>query len=539
MSIKLILENPEKALSLCRTEVQRRKVQAYIQCKNYREAARAIGLADNPMSRTLYEIAHKMKSKKDEKPLDTSKKHKRIKGKVKQKVSRYFITNAQNATPVNSKMWESVQQFCSRNKAELIVIPNRYHNPTSRWSQADESQNWYAAEVVPHLLDKRISLNANLVLLGDIRILPTAVRPTSGMETLTGEKSAILGHNKLELVTIPTPQNSLPKVLMTTGTITVDNYTDSKSGKKGEHHHTYGGIVVEVRGDAFYFRQVTAGEDGTFYDLNKRYTPNGVESIDSIPALVMGDLHERFADPGVVKATFDNKGSIVNTLNPETVVLHDVLDFYSQNHHHRGKVFTNLAKAQSGDNIVEREIDRLADFIRKRLSDRRTVFVPSNHPDALARWVEETDWRGDPLNAEFYLKTALAMVQSTRMGDSGAVVDCPFAYWMRQKLDGDNYLFPARDETMLIEGISVTDHGDKGPNGARGSIRNFGKLGVKSIIGHSHTPGIMDGVFQVGTSSRLRLEYNSGPSSWLHCHALIYPDGKRTLLAVIDGRWRA
>ena len=49
----------------------------------------------------------------------------------------------------------------------------------------------------------------------------------------------------------------------------------------------------------------------------------------------------------------------------------------------------------------------------------------------------------------------------------------------------------------------------------------------------------MDGVYQVGTSSRLKLEYNSGPSSWLHTHCCIYPNGKRTLITIIDGQWRA
>jgi len=82
-------------------------------------------------------------------------------------------------------------------------------------------------------------------------------------------------------------------------------------------------------------------------------------------------------------------------------------------------------------------------------------------------------------------------------------------------------------------------HGDKGPNGSRGAIRGFGRIGVRSIIGHSHTPGVMDGVYQVGTSSRLRLEYSSGPSSWMHCHCVIYPNGKRSLIWIIDGEWRA
>jgi hypothetical protein len=82
-------------------------------------------------------------------------------------------------------------------------------------------------------------------------------------------------------------------------------------------------------------------------------------------------------------------------------------------------------------------------------------------------------------------------------------------------------------------------HGDRGPNGARGSIKNLRRIGVKSIIGHSHSPGIDEGCYQVGTSTSLvpRLQ-QSGPSSWLNTHCLVYANGKRTLINIINGEWR-
>jgi len=256
--------------------------------------------------------------------------------------------------------------------------------------------------------------------------------------------------------------------------------------------------------------------------------------------LVLGDLHERFVDPGVVKATFIGAASIIGKLKPKNIVYHDVVDFYSQNHHHRGKVFTKIAKHTNDRSSVEDEINECAAFIdRHAKPGQRIIFAPSNHPDAMIRWIEETDWRSDPENARFYLTTALALADSVKMTGSGASHADPFVYWMRRKLScADQCLFPSRDESVTVAGIEVNYHGDKGPNGARGSIRGFGKVGIRSVIGHSHTPGIIDGVFQVGTSSRLRLEYNSGPSSWMHCHAVIYPNGKRSLLFIKNGKWR-
>ena len=82
-------------------------------------------------------------------------------------------------------------------------------------------------------------------------------------------------------------------------------------------------------------------------------------------------------------------------------------------------------------------------------------------------------------------------------------------------------------------------HGNRGPNGARGSIRNLRRIGVKTITGHPHSPGEDEGCTQVGTSTGLRLEYNAGPSSWHQAHCAVNDDGKKQLIFIIDGKYRA
>ena len=81
-------------------------------------------------------------------------------------------------------------------------------------------------------------------------------------------------------------------------------------------------------------------------------------------------------------------------------------------------------------------------------------------------------------------------------------------------------------------------HGHLGPNGARGSARNLSRIGTRSIIGHSHSPNIWQGVYQVGTSSKLRLHYTAGPSSWFHTHAVVHPNGRRQMIHIVEGHWR-
>lgn len=100
-----------------------------------------------------------------------------------------------------------------------------------------------------------------------------------------------------------------------------------------------------------------------------------------------------------------------------------------------------------------------------------------------------------------------------------------------------NVDYLSNDYPYIIKGIYVGYHGDRGMNGARGTLASFSKIGTKTITGHSHTPGIEKGAYAVGTSTYLSLEYTHGPSSWMNTHCLIFPNGKRQLIHIIDGEW--
>ena len=68
---------------------------------------------------------------------------------------------------------------------------------------------------------------------------------------------------------------------------------------------------------------------------------------------------------------------------------------------------------------------------------------------------------------------------------------------------------------------------------------NLSRVEHRANIGHSHAAGILDGVYQAGTSFKLQLDYNRGPSSWSHSHIVTYESGKRAIITVRDGGWRA
>jgi len=452
-------------------------------------------------------------------------------------IKRFIITAAQNGTPVHKNFLRSLKQYCRFNDAELIVIPIRYKNPTSSWTQSQINAEVWAPELKTYLYNQRKKLNANLVLLADIKTRPTATKPLSAFEAITAGESGILGHTKLQLLTVPTPQGRYPKILTTTGAVTVKNYTDSKAGKLGEFHHCLGACAVDIIGSKFFMRQVNADRDGSFIDLEYEYRPNDVYHAEPALAVVLGDTHRKFMDPRVQHATF-SRGGIVERLNPEYLVFHDLHDGYAENPHHRKDPFIKLAKAQASIAGIEKEVVDDVAWLRKAVGDRKAVIVPSNHDNFLRRYIVDTDWREDVNNAEFYLDTALTMVRSTHMSLAGSETVDPFTHWV-EKLKGPscNVRCLRRDESFMLGQIELSMHGDQGPNGARGSRNNLRRIGVKSIIGHSHSPGIEEGCTQTGTSTPLKLEYNSGPSSWMNAHAIVYANGKRSLLFIIDGEW--
>ena len=451
---------------------------------------------------------------------------------------RYLVTSAQNATPVHVGFLAALRVAARHLGAELVVIPLRYKNPTSVWSSKQESDEHWASELEPFLFNVRRKLCANLVLVGDVKIQPTASSPLTGFESLTGAESCVIGHPKMQFRSVPAPSGRYPKILSTTGSVTRRNYTDTKAGKLGAFHHCLGAIVVELEGKHFHLRQINADRvTGEFTDLATHYTAAGVRPAPPALGLVLGDTHARMTCPRVDAATFD-PGGIVDTLQPRTLVFHDLLDAYSVNPHHAGNPFIAAAKFKGGAGDVREEVEHAIEFVRLRAVGRRAVIVGSNHDNMLARWVCSTDWRASPGNAKFYLETAAAMLASSKLGPGGAEYADPFVYWI-EKLRGKSQIRALRkDESFRLGDVECGVHGHAGPNGARGSIKNLSRLGSRMVIGHAHTPGIQEGAYQTGTSTPLSLEYTQGPSSWLNSHVVVYATGKRSLITVIDGRWR-
>lgn len=467
---------------------------------------------------------------------------KRFVKKLVSPTKRYIVTSAQNGTPINKPFFDAIQVACKRLKAQLLVIPYRYKNPTSEWTESQENHEWWTEEIYPYLCNTRTKLNPNLFILGEVKVQPTASSPLTGLEGFTGAESGIVGHPRVQVKVIPVPSGKTPKLMVTTGSITVKNYSDSKQGAMGEFHHSFGAVIVEVVGNTFFVRQLLADKDGSFIDGSTLYTPTKYVKAQRAKSLAMGDSHVDVIDEGVLKATF-GKGGIVEECEPEYIFAHDLADMGSCNPHEVGNVFLQIAKNASGKNKIRQEVLAACNFIDRYIPPTSTpVIVGSNHDNFLSRHIVNTDWRSDPDmdNAKFYLETALAMLDGTKMAPGGATYPSPFAQWAKKLIKHPKLKVLSTGESMMVMDVEFGLHGDKGPNGSRGSIKNIARIGVKTVIGHSHTPGIEGGCYQAGTSSRRDLTYAAGsPSSWMHAHVIQYANGKRSLLFIIDGKWRS
>ena len=518
-------------------------IETYEKLADIKKTAKEIGLTPRQVKKVL-----ETNSVLVNEPEDTKAKVKRK--PKKGQVSRYILTSAQNNTRVHLTFFRNLEAYANQIGAELLISRFTYNKaafgaksvkPGSEATEDDKEALWYDKPILPYVCDNRIKLAPDLVFCGEMNVLPTGKRPLSGLESYAGEFSTIFPHSKLAMESVASLTGA--KLMYTTGTVTVSNYIQKKAGLQAEFHHAYAALIVEVdhKGN-WWVRQLNGNKDGEFCDItddgaykiaNKTMQPCEIDSI------VYGDLHIAQIDPKIDEIAF-GKGGILDTLQPRRQFCHDILDFQARNHHESRNPHSRYKRYVEGSDDVRKEVRDVVEFLQKIEREWcRTVIVDSNHDNALDRWLKEADYKTDPTNALFFLECQLAKYQAITKGDddhhsfeqaalreddSGVVKDCVF-------------LTP--NHTCVINGVEHGMHGHRGPNGARGNANNLSRMGTKSNIGHSHSARIVDGTYQGGTFSKLRMSYNEGPSSWTHSFIIQYDNGKRTIVTIRDGKWKA
>ena len=461
--------------------------------------------------------------------------------RVQLKGKRFVITSAQNNTEVHPGFLKALETFCKENDAQLLVSRFTYNKGAF---DNKEGELWYDPKLKPYLFDEPGKITKDLIVCGELDVTPTATNPLSGFDNYCQGASGIIPHPKVAMKSLPGLGEDKARFLYTTGAITERNYIQKKAGQKAEFHHNYGALLVEVddKGTA-YVRQLAADNTGAFQDLTDKYTPDGkVLHNQPVEAVTLGDIHIEKRDPVQEEVAF-GEGGIMETLKPKYLFLHDIMDFTARNHHNMKDPFFWAEQEKKG-NTVEGGTELVGAFLKAHeRKDRKDMIVESNHDEAFERWLSEADARFDPPNARFWHE---ACAEKLRQIEAGNMEFNVFEWAVRKKYDLPQVTFMRENETFVIckdeesgRGIETALHGHSGPNGARGSPKGYTLLDMKANTGHTHSAGIIDGVYTAGVTGKLDMEYNKGPSSWSHSHIITYPNGKRAIVTVKEGKWKA
>ena len=252
----------------------------------------------------------------------------------------------------------------------------------------------------------------------------------------------------------------------------------------------------------------------------KKIVSGSVNKIDAIEAIILGDLHYGHHDEDVLTVTHN----FMDRLQPNHVILHDVFDGDSISHHQMKDPFIQYAKEVHGTNDLKKELDVMMDALGVFSKFKNVVIVRSNHDDFLDRWLKNEDWKRQPTPKNSRLYMQLSDILLGQYADNPSAVKGVIPALVNQRYP--EYKTLGRNESYRVKNWELGQHGDIGSNGSRGSLQQYRTLNTKIVVGHYHSPGRKDGALAVGTSTKLRVGYNSGPSSWLQSHVIIHKDGK-------------
>ncbi len=441
------------------------------------------------------------------------------------KHKRFLITTAVAECDIDENFFASMKQYCKENNAMLLILP-----------AAREVRNLNPILKNENIVINDIHLNKNF-FINTIKLSPKQIDPITSLLRI-GQRngSFVFASPKQRLFFVPTTKNKLPHALITPGAITLahyksNSYQQMRLDRIADNDHIMGGLVVEIKDEhTFHFRHIeNIDKDGSFYDLNKHYTPKG-SSIVTTRAMVMGDLHSAQKDPVVFEKFLD----IANVIKPEEIILHDVFDGLSINHHNAKKHITRARIMGDKKITLENEIEILrSDLLKIMGYTKRTIIVKSNHDEWLNQLIESGDYMYDPIN----FRTISSVVTPYMNGED------PLKFLVDIK--GENLVWLTRRDDYFIKGrngisVQVGAHGDRGANGARGSMRSVENAFGSAIVGHGHAPQRLRKVDMVGTCQFLNVEYNEGDvSSWVNSLAIMHQDGSRQIINVINGQWRS
>ena len=488
--------------------------------------------------------------KKDPKPVKGGRLKSLDEDRMQLTGKRFIFTCAQNNTKLHEQFWKTLVRMSKVRRAQLIVSgctynKNGWQRLTRESSTLDGTSDseglWWDHRIAKHRIEEQARVADGLVFCGELDILPTAVTPTTGLDNYTGPNSAIIPHVKMQLRSLATMKHQPAKMLYTTGAVTLRNYIQRKTGQIAEYHHVFGALWVEIDAHGKWFvRQLNADDDGVVFDVDKAWGPTWDRPITEFgrPFVNLGDVHIEKSNDRQMTCALD----LIQQVDPEAVFIHDLFDMESRNHHN---LLDPHFLVKNIGREVERDVKKAAAWLQAmtRAFPNTTFYViRSNHDQALERWVKFGSKFVDPVNMRYWHQLNLYALTSIEAPVKYDIfrfaLECAVPELTKLSSDG-RIKWITEDQSVILRGIEFGMHGHLGPNGSRPSPKSFRQMGRRANTGHTHSAGIIDGVWTAGVLGDLDMGYNSGPSSWSCSHILTYPNGKRAIVTQAGNNWRA
>lgn len=446
---------------------------------------------------------------------------------------RYVITSCQNDTLINRDFYNSLLGYCEYNNAELIVLRVKYN-------AGESDENSYLVNP-KYLLNHNIVIADKIKIFGGLSLNPTLVSPLAGLDSLSAGYTCIFGHTSYQMRSLPVLADQHPIIMTTTGSISLPNNSDTKTGQKADYNHQFSALIIEIDNDVFHMRVMTSDDTGGFYDLTKYYSNDVVSDGHSIDAIVLGDVHVDVADPIVIATTYTDEDSIVNTLRPKQVVLHDLIDFNQASSHHNTKNYLKrFAKYIAGEDDIEKEIRKTIQFVVDNTPSfvENNYIISSNHHDHIEVFLNNADIKHDYKNSIIYFFLMYKILVAIYNNREVNALQLCFEEFCENEIVKAKTKFVGREESVFIHDILVSNHGDKGLGGSRFSPTQSKKFPHPMIVGHAHSICVEQNLYVAGTCTG-KLDYATGsPSGWVNSHVVVYPSGARSHINIIKGKWK-
>lgn len=448
------------------------------------------------------------------------------------KYDRFVVTTAVTNKNVHVGFLNSLKSYCEKNNAKLLILPCMdivSRSKKTEWQFPSELNG-------ESFVFEDSKLNEN-IFINNIKLSAKHINPLTGLSRIGQRNGTFIYASPkqfLEFVATTSSKNKIPHALMTTGAVTesdyrTDFYMSARTSYIAENDHVLGAVVVEIEDEhRFHFRQVQSDFTGAFIDLGTQYLPSG-KTRKMRTHVVLGDWHTGATEEKVRQATFD----MFEELNVQDVFLHDFFDGYCISHHDLAFPLRMARKSNLKLTNLQEEVELCGNELNEITSriGGKAYMVQSNHDEFLHRYLDKGTYVDDPENHYFSLDLARKMLEGTD----------PLEYAITNYSDlksPSKIVWLRRDEDYKIGNVELGAHGDLGANGAKASLPSLEKAYGACVVGHTHSAAIFRGVYRVGTSTRMSLDYNRGPSSWTNSHCLIYNNGSRQLIHFIDGKWK-